>query len=706
MLGVENFNNISSNGTPFDHHHHIFANISEPTEESIIDLSSGAETDEFETETIINNSSSNYRKRHIRSNENLNGNKRKHNDNVQLYNESQKNRNRNVPLKKRGASNREEELNFLNLIAIEDSNQAQNLKIECSTDLATTCDSSSSSSAPQKKLYHDLEPKEKSNNSSSNKNNIVNSNNKNETSSICNCFECFPSLGSSSSGSSRVKCRKLNKSLESIVYSPLDVQTANSSSSSSDLSLIPGPSGIQKHASASSIPVKKRMFCESDDEYDSDENQLPQSSLAEDVKNIDGLRAPHLQLDWLSDSSRDEDDEEEDSENPEPDDDDVIFVNDRSEPIDLTADSDNETESANSTTNKPPSTSSIDASRKSIDRRSNAEGTREVRQSSASNNIVNYSVWPPSYVINSSIMSIPENSSQRNTNTNAGAAAAQRTTTSSIPAPSSSSTVSISTPAVQQSTIPAIILPPIAPSNIQHTTRQINFREMITGNDVMLFDGGVQNFSTNSRETSSARTRNSPPPLSSNTNESRNPAVVLNTRESNQNPLNGNSSNAHHHHHHHRRHFHPSYNAASSSSYHVEDLTTTQPSNTQHSQQTSRPHSVGRCPFMTEGHHYNRPRRLAREFYPVGNNRPYAIHEDLWRRQYQEQEIRRHYWSTAAFNNETPEVQVHMVHMDPTAVPHRLSSNIGDNTNTNTNPPQNELLNSRYRMQRLHRRSW
>lgn len=739
MLGVENFNNIS-NGTTFDPHQLIFANLSEPADDdtTIIDLSSGGETDEFETETVINaasTGSSNFRKRHLHSTENLSGNKRKHNDNstVQLYNESQKNRNRNVPLKKRGASNREEELNFLNLIAIEDSNhhhhnhpqQAQNLKIECSNDL-TTCDSSSSSSAPQNKLYHDLEPKDNSSSSSNSNSGSLkssssnSSSNKNEntpsTTSLCNCLNCFPSLGSS--GSSRIKCRKLKSSPESVCSSSSsDAQASSSTSLNSDL--IPGPSGIQKNAPSSSIPVKKRVaFLESDDDYDSDEHEIPPASVPETERNVDALRAPHLQLDWLSDTSSQDEEEV-------PEDDDVIFVNDRSEPIDLTADSDNEPESnntsatnSNSNTNssssssKQPSASSVDAFKRSIDKRSNGEGARESsRQSSTVNG---FSVFHPAH-LGTGLMSFPSLPDPP---------VPQRAHSDTIGARTTSNVITHEPETIQQNNIPTIILPtpPVIPAPSMQIHR-INLREMITGNDVMLFDGGAQNFSTNSRESGSARTRNSPPPLCNISNEP--PRITeagLSRREPNQNSTSNSSSsntcsnsNFHHgHHHHHRRHFHPAYNTTSSSSYHVEDLTTTQSSNTQHTQapqqqqQSGRPHSVGRCPFMTEGHHYNRPRRLARDFYPLANNRPYAIHEDLWRRQYQEQEIRRHYWSNAALNNnETPEVQVHMVHMDPVAnTPVRVNSLYREDPNANGNPT-NELLNSRYRMQqRIHRRSW
>jgi hypothetical protein len=643
MLSSETFNTIS-NGSAFNHH--VFGEISRPVNDAVINLSSEEEEeeviDEFEALT-------NQRKRQHHSTENLNGhnNKRKHKESINLYNDSQKNRNRNVPLKKRGASNREEELNFLNLIANEDSNHAQNTKIVSSRDLlaTTTCDSTNTTN---QKFYHELEPKERS--SSSNDHNKSIRKRNTENNSICNCLECFPNLGSDSLASSHVKCKKLLKpdmsSSSSINNSLMTTKNSPSTSSSfgSDLSLIPGPSGIQRPIK-SSIVAKEPKFTDSDDDYDSDEQQLPQS---EGVKT-DDLTAPHLQLDW-SDSS-DEDD------------DDVIFVNDRSEPIDLTADSDIETE------NKTQS--SIDASKKSIDKRSIGERNSENR----SNTSMNYhSLWPPPS-LNPSARSI----SPRNSVINH-----QRPPIISQPA----NTIILPTP-------PIIPPPTIMPSS---TSRQINFQEVITGNDVMLFEG-AQNFSTHS---SRARITL---PLS--TNESRQENVSNQIRESNQNCHHSNSisstNNNHNINHRRNTHHHPTNSYHTQSSHHVEDLTT-QSNNVHQSPAQQNSRGVGRCPFLTEGHHYNRPsRRLAREFYPISNGRPYAIHEDLWRRQYQEQEIRRHYWSTAGFN-ETPEVQVHMVHMEPSSsIPHRLVTNMGDNSTNNNST--NDILN-RYRMQRFHRRSW
>lgn len=636
MLSAETFSSIS-NGSAFNHH--IFGEVSRPLNDAIIDLSSEEETEGF---GVL----SNLRKRQHHSTENLNGNnnnKRKHKEkeNVKLYNDSQKNRNRNVPLKKRGASNREEELNFLNLIASEDSNHAQSTKNCSLRDLTTTCDSTTNST--NQKFYHELEPKDRNGTSISSKincnNNIDHNKSKKkntENNSICNCLECFPNLGSDGIRSN-IKCKKLEKlnlsSSSSISSNSLTTKNNPSTASSlrADLSLIPGPSGIQKPIKDSVIVKEQQKFCDSDDDYDSDEQQ-PMSK-SEGTKT-DDLTAPHLQLDWSDSSDEDND---------------VIFVNDRSEPIDLTADSDND--------NKPQS--SLDASKKSIDNRSIGEQTSE----NQSNSSMSYhSLWPPPSISSSSLSISPRNS-----------------------------IVNLQRPPIVSSTenniilpTPPIIPPPTILPNSTNASRQINFQEVITGNDVMLFEG-AHNFSTNSSRTRIIS------PLSN--NESRQENISNQIRESNQNNYIGNNISSNNHNIYHRRstHHHTANSHHNPSSYRVEDLT----SQSNNVQQSSQPNNRGvvRCPYLTEGHHYNRPSR-----------RNYFVHEDLWRRQYQEQEIRRQYWSTAGFN-ETPEVQVHMVHMDPTSsIPHRLVTNMSE-SNSNTNST-NDILN-RYRMQRsFHRRSW
>lgn len=117
---------------------------------------------------------------------------------------------------------------------------------------------------------------------------------------------------------------------------------------------------------------------------------------------------------------------------------------------------------------------------------------------------------------------------------------------------------------------------------------------------------------------------------------------------------------------------------------------------------------------MTEGHHYNRPsRRLPREFYPLNNGRPYAVHEDLYRRQYQEQENRRLYWSSN-FNDSPPEV--HVLRPPPQAAInahtnefpstfHRLVPT-SDGNNPTSVPPNDILTRNIARMQRYRRSQW
>jgi hypothetical protein len=664
MLSVQNFNNLL-NGNSFNR---IFADTPTPSEHHpVIDLSSGGETDDYE---IVGSSQAN-RKRH-HSIENLStGNKRKLHENLQLYNDSQKIRNRNVPLKKRGANNREEELNFLNLIASEDSNQAQNLKIECpsngSTAQSTVCDSTSSS-APQKRLYHNLEPKDK----------------KNENSNICTCFDCFPTLGSSNAGP-KIPCRKLFK-LEASSSSSSSTPNHTSNASTVDSSMIPGPSGLQKKTN--DIPIKTQNFCDSDDEYDSDE-QIPQTTNfsveAEPVEvKTDALTAPHLQLDWLSDSSQGEVEEE---------DDDVIFINDRTEPIDLTADSDSENDRIAATVAEP---SSVDAA--SIDRRSTGE------------NVNVATVWPsPLSAIVPSLL------------------------VRSHPPVLNSHRIMSQIPPIGTPRVVVNIPGPIAPPQRTH-----NITELITGNDVMLF-GGAQNYSTRNLQDPSRMRTISPITLAAAAAAAAASENVNNESSDNETGLNSNSSSrnaslpqqqqqqqpqqpsqqphqqASHHNRHHFRFYHaPTLNAVHRPNNESSSNTATPISQvSQQTQQTQncRQH-IGRCPFvpLDQGHYYNRPRRLPRESYFQMNNRPYAVHEDLWRRQYQEQEIRRQFWSPS-FNDTAPEVQVLRPppatphHLDP-AFPHRLVSNLNDSGNSNGVPPS-DILNrsvSLERIQRMQRR--
>lgn len=591
--GSQTFNNLL-NGNSFNR---IFADTPTPTD-PVIDLSSGCETEEYD----VQNNQAGRKRQHISDVPNFA--KRKAHDSI--ISESQKNRNRNMPLKKRGTGNREEELSFLNLLANENSNQAQNLvKVECTND-SSTCDSSTSVNLSR---FLHLESKD---------------------GIVCDCYNCFPVLGSKGS----TKCKKVRK-----------VDETDPSSGGLDPTMIPGPSGLQQKRTIQP-PAKKRNYYESDSD-DSDEIEIPEPSaiLIEDEpiesKNV-ALTAPDLQLDWLSDSSPEEDD-------------DVIFVSDRTAPIDLTADSD---------TDNAPSPADVVSIEHPVP---------NIRNSPAMQSAIPSSRYiDPYYCLQMS----PTPSVQR---AHPLTVTTQRTPimTSSI---STQNSVSVATP-------PRVIINIPTPPLHTAAPRQTNFRNMITGNDVMLYDG--QNYVPRFM-------RESP---SNPTAESEAPAVehvglVAVPRARTQNQSAGQDLRP-------RR----NYNLPSTTNYYRPPSPVFQtnvpppPSEpvvppTAH--QNCRQH-VGRCPFMTEGHHYNRPRRFSRDFYSMSNGRPYAVHEDLWRRQYQEQEIRRHYWSPS-FNENAPEVQVlrpppanPYFGIEPVGGQHRLVSALSDNNNNN---PSNNVTNS------------
>lgn len=590
----------------------IFADTPTPTEPVLIDLSSGGETEEYDSQ---NNQGS--RKRH-HSAEVSNVVKRKVSEN--FLSESQKNRNRNMPLKKRGTGNREEELSFLNLLANENSNQAQNLvKVECAND-SSTCDSPSS---VHPKRYINLEKKEDI---------------------VCDCFNCFPVLGSRGAP----KCKKL-RNVEEV-----------GSSSAIDASMIPGPSGLQHKKLL--VPVKKRNYHESDSDDSDDQIEIPDvqpaSILIEDepidTKN-GALTAPDLQLDWLTDYDS----------SPE-DDDDVIFVSDRTAPIDLTADSD---------TDAAPSP----ADAVSNDRNQNGNADDYSTQNVRSSPLIQPVIAPSRYIEPMPFFCLqipPSPTLQRVHPTTVNA---QRTpimssvATSSVP---TQNTITISTP-------PRVIINIPTPPLHTPAPRQTNFRNMITGNDVMLFDG--QNYVPRFMRESPS---NPVPEPDATVNDNTAPRPRIQSQSPGQEPHPNQRRN---------------YNLPSTTNYYrppspvfrnqaVPPSTTENPVVPPTAHQNCRQH-VGRCPFMTEGHHYNRPRRFSRDFYSMSNGRPpYAVHEDLWRRQYNEQEIRRHYWSPS-FNENAPEVQVlrpppatpYFATADPISGHHRLVTALSDNNNNHNN---------------------
>lgn len=565
--------------------------------------------------------------------------------------ESQKNRNRNVPLKKRGTGNREEELSFLNLLANSNSNQPQNL---VKTEYAIDSPKSENSSKAHPKNFL----------------NIVK-----DDASVCDCFSCFPVLGAKGSS----KCKK------GIVN-----DGAGTSSSTIDASMIPGPSGLQQKKPILA-PAKKRNYYESDSDDSDDQIEIPEVNPAPiviedgaiDIKN-GALAAPDLQLDWLTDSSPEEDD-------------DVIFVSDRTAPIDLTADSD--------TDNAPSPTDAVSIDRSQSGNVSDfsiqgVRGSPTVQPAIASSRYIEpfYCLQVPQPPIMQRVLPTTVNT--------AHAPIMSSVATTSVPI---QNTITISSPQLGFVESPA--------TRLLHTPpppRQTNFRNMITGNDVMLYDG--QNYVPRFMRDS---TSNPPtvPEATENDNASH-ASTVPRPRIQNQSPVQERL---------HRRNI----NLPSVTNYYrppspVHRLQQTappeNPGNPPNAHQNCRQH-VGRCPFMTEGHHYNRPRRFSRDFYTMSNGRPpYAVHEDLWRRQYQEQEIRRQFWSPS-FNESGPEVQDLR---PPAATPyagtepisHRLVTSLNENANGihNNNVPSSidlSRLDNRYERMRnirsvhqnLHRRA-
>lgn len=736
MLGAQSFNNLL-NANPFNH---IFAPITPPPQSSssqipladasnsststtIIDLSSVAENDDdLEIVNVTAAATPNmHRKRHY-AGENINENKR--NRHV-LYSDNQK----NVPLKKRGVSNatNQQQLQQNDIAISEDSNQAQNL---IKIDSVATCDSTSSSTSILEQLYQgSLEPKE----------NINRSISVPSAANICNCLECFPTLGSNNSP--RPKCLKLNKPRDEPSSSAASVKPIVEAKI--DVSLLPGPSGLQQQQKQNTMPVKKRnnYYESDDDDYDSDEQNsiLPLlSETSSDVKNVTTLAAPHLQLDWLSDEGTTEEEEE---------DDDVIFVSDRTEPIDLTADSDSENDTHGVNSNALPS---------SIDDEVNID--HELTDGDPTNE----SLWPLPIELDEELATQPLNNNYNHPGvTTTSNSSSQRTPImSSVEIP----------PRQQQNNSPHVVISMNSrprPINLRLPTRCIDFRNVITGNDVMLYDGSTSSSSTqqarptvvaeNTRGTtivlSSSSVVTSQNDTQTATNEAhrpnqhnhqyhhhhhhhqnnqhnqfyhRNGTSCSNNNESTSNQgfnrtsadnsvSNNNVAHNHHHsmnYHHHRRHFYNRHDAPSPSNplQTTDNANNVESNNTnqQQQQQNCRQH-IGRCPFMTEGHHYNRPRRLPRDYYAINNGRPYAVHEDLWRRQYQEQEIRRQYWSS---NFNEPEVQVlrpppatsHGSLTNESPFVHRLVPLSNDGSSNPTSVPPNDILNRSFdRIARMNR---
>jgi hypothetical protein len=91
----------------------------------------------------------------------------------------------------------------------------------------------------------------------------------------------------------------------------LKSESSGSSTEATDVSMIPGPSGLQQKNSILP-PVKKRIYYKSNSDDSDDQVEIPESeptlpNLIED-EPVAALTAPDLQLDWLNDSAPEEDD--------------------------------------------------------------------------------------------------------------------------------------------------------------------------------------------------------------------------------------------------------------------------------------------------------------------------------------------------------------------------------------------------------------
>lgn len=473
----------------------------------------------------------------------MNLSKRKAND--AHTNDNHSNQNKNVPLKKRVVG-RKDGLSFLNFIPNENSSDVKFDVIS-----RKNCDTAT------------LNQNSNQSNGGSSRNDL----------DVCHCNNCFPELGVNGKSS---KCTKKEKKDET--------------DSVVDATMIPGPSGIQRTITAASSWKDISYDSDSDSEI---EATIPQNSpiLIEDepknaekvVVKTDPLHAPDLQLDWMSDSSFD---------------DDVIFVSDRApDPIDLTADSENEEQpqipptpvhriiegSTFSTTCENPSVIREPVIQTAFPTMLYRPPDPEVQR-----NVRVLRVEPPIATPFRQIATIlPVTNSPNILNMQAFRQAP----------PARHSRIPFSHSRMQPTLIRET--PPLNP-NVTESFRQHPPRSDLLSNapnSIPPYNNGFYNSSPIENRTTSF-------------NASANSAAVNNP--------------------------HPD---------HID--------NNAHVSTSSQQHYRTRCPFvqMSEGHHHNRPRRLTRDYYTTGRT-PYAVHEDLWRRQYQEQENRRNFWASSPLTNE------------------------------------------------------
>lgn len=436
---------------------------------------------------------------------------------------------------------------------------------------------------------------------------------------------------------------------------------------------VAGPSGLNKPkypskptAAHSLSYASKYNIQDSDDDYDSDEHDfnvtakkviVPTALFSEPISSVksDALAAPDLQLDCFSD-----------------DDDDVIFVEEnKNVPIDLTnSDSDDDAQIIS----PPIDTVSIDEGNGSNSNDSMAvNGPDHSTFYNTIGNLFNYDdrMYRPSRYIGdlqpvskASNQITASNHPQTNPNVSSVAISSIRTHNS----------VTITTAPSSAGNPCNLVINVPTPPAVQPTPRT-NPREMITGDDVMLYEGQnyVPRFMRHDNNNTSRPEPESQLP-SSNSPESfevggtqyyvvPEPAAyetIENTSNRrhrqyiDNNPEPAPSSN----HHSHSNIRHRQWSQAPQPSQHPlakvmfarsHNLVPTQPPQPPPQVTAPQPPHVpgrqcsGRCPFLTEGHHYNRPRRFTNY---ISNGRPpYAVHENLWHRQQYQQELRRLYLS-------------------------------------------------------------
>lgn len=408
---------------------------------------------------------------------------------------------------------------------------------------------------------------------------------------VCHCKNCFPELSGGGAGQSS-KCTK----------------KTNNTKDETDATMIAGPSGLQKSPvagpSRQQLPINYCCDSDSDSEIEATIPQnLSTSSpilIEDDAKSAENViikadpihHAPDLQLDWMSDSSSHDDD------------DDVIFVSDRnSDPIDLTADSESEDQAQSLTTSQQQQQQQQRIEGPSFS--SSCENTSVIREPVIHYPTVPYRIAEPlsQSDLNRSLIRVDQQPSHLIAQILPSVPTLPTTSRQAPPARQSDFSRRTTTDAF----ISSLRNPRMQPTYIRDVPvlPEIGGPRSLTSRPEQA-GCGAPNFSELGNLFNSSPIENRTTSFNNNTNSST-AAPLSDPRadlEINNNP---------------------------------------------HVSASQSQHYRTRCPFvqMSEGHHHNRPRRIG-QYYRA----PYAVHEDLWRRQYQEQENRRNFWASSPLNNE------------------------------------------------------